>query len=281
MISQDIAYSKVIVPLYFASLTGTPSFYEVHDFPEKNLFFYKHMLRSMKWILSTNQWKKDKLKEPFGLHGEKILVEPNAVSLESFGKEMTKAEARVHLSLPDDRPIVLYTGHLYGWKGVGTLAQASQFIPNANIYFVGGTKKDSEHFLKEYGDTPNIRLIGHRPHAEIPYWQSAADVLVLPNTAKEKISAFYTSLMKLFEYMASGRPIVASDLPSIRQITGDDTAVLCEADNPHALADSITRTLGDSVLCDKVSRLAKEKVKEHTWGKRAKRIGDFIALSRP
>lgn len=274
--SQDIAYSNAIVPLYFASLTGAPAFYEVHDFPEKKLFFYRHMLHRIKWILSTNQWKKDKLKEILGLRAKKILVEPNAVELESFGKEMTKVEARAHLSLPDDKPIVLYTGHLYGWKGVDTLAQAAKFIPNANIYFVGGTKEDSERFLKEYGDTPNICLIGHRPHTEIPYWQSAADILVLPNTAKEKISAFYTSPMKLFEYMASRRPIVASDLPSIRQITGDDTAVLCEADNPRALAESIVRTLGDSELCDKVSRLAKEKVKEHTWEKRAQRITDFI-----
>ncbi len=278
--SGDIAYSNAIVPLFSASLTFTPSFYEVHDFPEKSLFFYKKMLQRMTWILSTNQWKKDKLKELFGLDSQKILVESNAVELESFGRVISKKEARAELSLSDEKPIVLYTGHLYGWKGVDTLAEAARFLPNTVIYFVGGTKDDCEQFVKKYGDIESVRVIGHRPHTEIPYWQAAADVLVLPNTAKEKISAFYTSPMKLFEYMASGRPIVASDLPSIRQITGDDTAVLFEPDNARSLADSILCVLGNTSLGGKVSELAKERVTVHTWEKRACRILDFINIGK-
>lgn len=272
----DVVYSNALIPLYIGSLAGMRSFYELHDFHEKNIFFVKQMLRKMTWILSTNQWKKDKLMEIFDLDGKNVIVEPNAVELKSFGKEINKTDARRQLNLPGDKKIVLYTGHLYGWKGVDTLAQAAQYITDTNIYLVGGTKVDCERFLKEYGHVSSIRIIGHRPHTEIPIWQASADVLVLPNTAKEKISAYYTSPMKLFEYMASGRPIVASDLPSIRQITGDDTAILFEPDNPKALAKAILSVLGNKELCDRVSSMAKERVKEHTWDKRVKRILNFM-----
>ncbi|MFO0718733.1 MAG: glycosyltransferase family 4 protein [Candidatus Paceibacterota bacterium] len=272
----DVVYSNAMVPLYFGALTGTPGFYEVHDFPEKSLFLYKHMLQKMAWILSTNQWKKEKLIEIFGLDSKKIIVEPNAVELEAFGKEIDKADARRQLNLPADKKIILYTGHLYGWKGVDTLAQASDLIKGAEIYFVGGTKDDCENFAKKYGHMKSVHIIGHRPHTEIPLWQAASDILVLPNTAREKISAYYTSPMKLFEYMASGRPIVASDLPSIRQITGDDAAILFKPDDPRSLADAISSALGNEWLCDRVSNVARERVKEHTWEKRVKRVLDFM-----
>lgn len=119
-------------------------------------------------------------------------------------------------------------------------------------------------------------MVGHRPHQEIPYWLKAADVLVLPNSAKEKISRFYTSPLKLFEYMASGTPIVASDLPSIREVLNEKNAVLVKPDSPEFLTAGIMKVLENPYLSDKISKQAFQDVQNYTWEKRAEKILRFI-----
>ena len=119
-------------------------------------------------------------------------------------------------------------------------------------------------------------IIGYRSHSEIPYWLKAADVLVLPNSGKEEISKYWTSPIKMFEYMASKRPIMASDLPSIREILNEGNAILVQPDNPQGLAEGIRKVLENKNLAEKISARAFDDVKQHTWAKRAEKILDFI-----
>ena len=87
------------------------------------------------------------------------------------------------------------------------------------------------------------------------------------------MSAAYTSPLKLFEYMASGRPIVASDLPALREVLRpDENAVLVEAGDAEALAAGVARLLGDAALASRLAAQAREDVREWTWDKRAERI---------
>ena len=115
-------------------------------------------------------------------------------------------------------------------------------------------------------------MVGHRPHGEIPYWLKAADVLVLPNSGKEDISKYWTSPLKMFEYMASGRPIVASDLPSIREVLNGENAILVEPDNPEKLAGGIKAILQNNQLSDRISIKAVLDVQEYSWTKRVQKI---------
>ena len=104
----------------------------------------------------------------------------------------------------------------------------------------------------------------------------AADALVLPNKKEEKISELYTSPLKLFEYMASGRPIIASDLPSLREVLDENSAVFFESGDSSQLAESIKNILNNENLGRSISSRAFEKVKNHTWENRAKKILDFV-----
>ena len=80
----------------------------------------------------------------------------------------------------------------------------------------------------------------------------------------------------MFEYMASGTPIVASDLPSIREILNEDNALLVEPDNPRALAGVIKKVFQNRESVEKISEQAYQNVQDYTWQKRAERILDFI-----
>ena len=270
----DIIYSNETLPLLLATYRYPRTVYELHDFPEGKLFFYRTLLRRAARIVATNEWKAHEL-EKLGVSAQKVLTEPNAVDLKRFHLSLSKEQARAEVGLPAGQKVALYTGHLYGWKGVDTLAEAAKQIPEITLVFVGGTLQDQVQFKEKYGSRDTIRLVAHQPHARMPLWQRAADVLVLPNTGHGLQSREYTSPMKLFEYMASGTPVVASDLPSIRAVAGD-TATYAKADDPAALAQALRAAVAGSPEIEHKATQALQKVGGHTWELRAQRIIDFL-----
>ena len=273
----DIAYSNETLPLYCASFLPLRTFFEAHELPRKKTWFYRRLFRRVHGIVTNNTWKQTELQRRFMLPAGHILRALNAVDLAQSATRQDSTAARARLSLPSEKKIVLYTGHLYGWKGGDTLATAATlFQPGIETYFVGGTEEDLRRFRARFGKQAGITIIGHRPHQEMPLWQAAADVLVVPNTAKEAISKYDTSPMKIFEYMASGKPIVASDLPSIREILNETNARLVPPDDSKALADAILTVLADPEAARGHAQQASRDVRTHGWKERARRILAFI-----
>ncbi|MBU1755022.1 glycosyltransferase family 4 protein [Patescibacteria group bacterium] len=244
--------------------------YEVHDFPERWHFLYRQLFKRAMLVIATNSWKEEMLTASFSeVHG-KVLMERNGVNLEKFYPG-DKTVDRTVLGLSTTAPVVVYTGHLYGWKGVATLMGAAKSLPNIDFYLVGGTKEDIEKYKAEYSSS-NMHFVGHVPHADVRRWQSSADMLVLPNTGKDKLSSLYTSPMKLFEYMANKRPIIASDIPSIREVVGDNMATLFEPDNSLELASAIRQVIENPKEANKMADIAYESVLKHSWRSRAMRM---------
>jgi glycosyltransferase involved in cell wall biosynthesis len=179
---------------------------------------------------------------------------------------------------------VAYTGHLYAWKGAHTLARAAGLLPpDVRVCIVGGTPADVEAFRRflAQNELQRVRLVGYVPPGEVPLWLAAADVLALPNSAGEAISARYTSPLKLFEYMAAGRGIVASDLPSLREVLEDGAnARLVAPDSPADLARGLLELLDDPALAERLGARAQADVAGRTWDSRARAVLDFIARRR-
>lgn len=244
---------------------------EIHDFPPTWHPAWRAALRSADLVLATNEWKGSELLHRFSLPEGKVFVERNGVDVTLFSSAPSREEAREKLSLPMG-PAAVYTGHLYSWKGVDTFAEAMRRLPHISAYCVGGSPDDVARYRKRYADVQNLNFVGYRPHAEMPLWQAAADVLALPNTAQEEISRHYTSPMKLFEYMASGRPIVASRIPSVEEVVTDDMAYLVEPDAPEAFAEGIRRALEAPREAQERARRAQEAVQHFAWDARARRI---------
>jgi glycosyltransferase involved in cell wall biosynthesis len=110
------------------------------------------------------------------------------------------------------------------------------------------------------------------PPADVANHLSRADILVLPNSANA-VSSRYTSPLKLFEYLAAGRPIVASDLPALREVLRDGiNALLVPADDPAALAASLLRLIQDRPLAARLARTAFDDAALYSWDARAARL---------
>lgn len=206
--------------------------------------------------------------EKVGVAANNIVVAPDAVDERLFDGAPTRDDARTMLGLPKDAAIALYAGHLYPRKGAGTLAEAAQFLPNVLCVFVGGTKEDVAAFRERWGHEPHIKIIGHIPHAQVPTYLRAANVLVLPNSAQNENAAQFTSPMKLFEYLASGTTIVASYVPAIREVLDENSAYLVNPDDPQALARGIEEALGDQTRAQRALSLSRN----YTWGARVRVI---------
>lgn len=198
---------------------------------------------------------------------ERITVAHDGIDLEEFAHHETKEVARARLGLPTDKKIAMYIGRLDGWKGTDTLLEAAVHLPNDfMVAVIGGEDAQVKELKHRY---PNVQFLGFHPYSELADNMAAADVLVLPNTGKDVISVKYTSPLKLFAYMTSGIPIVASDLPSIREILDERGAVLVPPDNTEALAEGIARALLEA---NTRAIHAKEEVAQYSWAERARTI---------
>ncbi len=252
-----------------AKKNAFPSLLEIHDFPSKKSPFWIRGLTEATLLLATNQWKAKALMREFGQEEKKIITEPNGVDVTRFSKDISTVEARTRIGVSTGVSLAVYTGNLYDWKGVDTLIKAAEQLSDISIAVVGGTEEECSALRALH--IPNLLIPGRVTHEEVPYWQAAADVLVLPNTARQDISLHYTSPMKLFEYMAMMRPIVASRIPSIEELVDDASAVLVTPDDSTALAEGIRTALTEGKESTRTSH-AFERVRTHAWNARAKRI---------
>lgn len=253
---------------------GRRIYYEAHDFgPRVSWLVKKGNVDGL--IVITNKLKEVYIKE--GVPAGKILVAPDGVDLRMFEANASREEAKSELGIPSGKKVISYVGHLYDWKGPHILALSTKHLPDNYIsYFIGGMRGDLAQF-KEFirrNEISNAVIVGYVPPSVVPKYLAASDVLVLPNI--EKGLSHYTSPLKLFEYMAAKRPVVASDLPSIREVLNEKNAVLVEPGNPKALAEGIQKVIQEKEFAGEISEQANRDVQQYSWEKRAEKILEFI-----
>jgi glycosyltransferase involved in cell wall biosynthesis len=213
----------------------------------------------------------------FGVDGNKMVVAHDGIDESFFGLVATKAEARKKLDLPNEEKIVMYIGGFDEWKGVETFFAASNVCKEILFVAIGGSDFEISTYSKKY---PLVKFLGQKPYFDLKDNQQAADVLVIPNSNKVKLSSHYTSPLKLFAHMASGVPLVVSDIPSIRRMTGDAQVTLVKPDSPEALAQGIRSVC--NLIADKIM-LAQQMVnraRTYTWNERANRILSKIHVAK-
>jgi len=175
-----------------------------------------------------------------------------------------------------DGRYICYTGSFYQWKGIDVLIAAMGFLPEETLLVAGGGRRLRE--LKTMAETKgfkNIIFAGEVPHHSIPGILAHAKMAVLPNINSGP-SAF-SSPLKLFEYMAMGLPIVASDIPVFREVLlNRKNSMLVHPNDPEALASGIKSLLQNAAMAKNISLQARKDAADFTYERRAEKIIGLI-----
>lgn len=235
-----------------------------------------------KFILISENLREIYIKK-YKVEKEKTMVAPDGVDLKIFGINLSKEEARREKNLPLDKKILVYTGKFKTMgmdKGLSDIMKAVKILNDENILFVavGGYGEEIKYYddlARQFSTSERVKLVSLSPQADLAIYQKAADALLMPFPFNTHY-AYYMSPLKMFEYMASGRPIIATNLPSIKEVLNNSNAIIVKPDNPEDLARGIKTALADDELANKISSQAFKDAERYTWERRVKNILDFI-----
>src|SRR6266498_1427290 len=277
--NSDIVYSRDDFVLCFLSYFRKGLYFEAHRFSEKRKWLYRQLIRSGIKVITVSKGLKEVFVR-FGFKDQNVFVAPDGVDTRLFSEHLDIAAARQKLSLIQKIPIIGYVGQLKTLgmeKGIQELFDAFEYVvdqyPQALLLLVGGSQADIAHYQKVI--SPKIKnsvsFAGYQEPWRVPLYLWACDVLVMPYP-NEPHYAIYMSPLKLFEYMASGRPVVASDLPSVREVLNSNNAILVMPNDARDLANGIQQILSKSDPGLRLANQAQSDVVRYSWDQRAKNI---------
>lgn len=222
-------------------------------------------------VAAITQGLLDEIRARFGYSGPAAVV-PSAVDTSLFKPVWQGGDGRT----------VAWVGTLQFWKGLELLLEALALAPGLRLKVVGGGKPEDEQRLKSeiarLGLDGRVELTGRVAQADIPLHVKTCACAVHPLPPEHSISARFTSPLKLFEYLAMGLPIVAADVPSVREVLQDKrTARLYQAGDARALAAALTELASDAALARRLSADAAQEGARHSYRHRAEQL---LALFR-
>ena len=284
----DIYYSRdpFILALLSRFRARKSLAYEAHQLPQsgRGAGLQRLVASRVGSVIATTPGLREALINQRDADPARVIVAHDGIRCARFADSPDQAAARQQIGWSQEAFIIGYVGRLHTVgmdKGVGTLVEALAGIEGAHLGLVGGPDDMADALRKrwlELGAPPERFLYaGHVLPADVPRYLSAFDVCALPLPATTHF-AQHASPMKLFEYMAAGRAIVASDLPAWSDvITDGETALLLPPGDVKAWADGIDRLRRDPGLRQRLGQRARECVMaSYTWDVRAQKILSHI-----
>jgi glycosyltransferase involved in cell wall biosynthesis len=207
---------------------------------------------------------------------ERLCAIVNGYDPEDWQCRPSQRQARAQLGFAPERRLVVYTGHVGPRKGMPMLLDTAQRLPDVDFVVVGGNPAEVEVLERDARarGLANLRCFGFRPARELPPFLLAADVLFIPPSAAPLEQHGRTVLpMKVFSYLAAGRPILAGRLPDVAEVLVDgDNARLVTPDAPDETAAALRALFADPELCGRLAGGALRSAAELTWENRGRRV---------
>ncbi len=283
-INADLVYVWLIQAGILAQISRMPAILELHGPPEgrfgPSLFRRFVQMPGKKRLLPITYALASQLQELYDVElsgGNLVCISPNGVELERYSDLPLPVDARSQLNLPPGLTVG-YTGHLYPGRGMSLLLELARCFPQVSFVWVGGTPADVAAWRKRLAsdNTANVYLAGFVENSQLPLWQAAADILLMPyerviTGSSGGDSASYASPMKMFEYMASKRAIISSDLPVIREVLNSTNAMLCPAEDIEAWSQALGTLIIEEEKRHALAEQAWQDIQQYTWLERARK----------
>ena len=281
--AEYIFYTRDEYLLPLLQLFSKRVVWEGHSLPQRKKHYAHYFKQCYRLIVLTHELKKMLI--GLGVSANKILVSPDAVELEIFGIRLDKNQARQELNLPQEKILFGYGGSFKTKnmdKGIKDILYALKIIiqeyPHAMFIAVGGAPEHIQEYknlAEQIGVADNSQFLAQVTQDKLAIYQQACDIMLMPFPWTEHY-AYFMSPLKMFENMASGRPIIATDLPAIKEVLNENNAILIKPDNPDDLATGMIKLIQDKGLALQLAKKALEDIKQYTWSERVKKIIKLI-----
>ena len=281
-IGCDLIFTRNPLVSFFCIIFGRKHILEMHDRVASVSRLLSKLLKLLKLFNSNKLLQLIVISKPlqdlylneFSIKHDKIIVLPDGVTYENFIKVNQR-------SFFTDKNIQIgYFGSLWPGKGIDKIISLANIYQNCNFNIYGANEKQ----IKDYKDKissfgiNNITFFGYLPNKNIPKQMCKHDILLMPNQTKmftrgsKSNIADFTSPLKMFEYMASGRIIVSSDLLVLREVLNETNSFLVVPDNLQQWIETIEYIILNKDIAIKRASQAKKDVMAYTWDVRVKKI---------
>jgi glycosyltransferase involved in cell wall biosynthesis len=280
--ASEVVYGRYLAGVYAATLVGLPSVYEAHLLPISGRIesrLHRALLRSkrLKRVVVVSQALKTDYQKAYGVRDEVLLVaHDGADDIRQAPEERIFESTRFQVG---------YVGNLYPGKGVEIIVALASCCLWAEFHIVGGEERDVNRWRTEAAEARNVVFHGFVPHSETERFRQRCDVLLAPYQPRVfvhggKEASRWMSPLKVFEYMAAGKPILASNLPVLREVLTDGVnAQLCDPRDVSSWVTQLARLRSDSTLRRRLGENARrEFLMRHTWRVRAESVLAGLAL---
>ncbi len=225
------------------------------------------MLRRLDAFVAVSNAAKEDLVQTYGVSEARIRVIGNGVNLERF-RPLRKGESSAATGLEDHRPRAVFIGNLVAWRDLKGMIDAFSLvlrhIPEAQLVVVGEGPERSqvEEWARSSLPRGSFLFPGEIPYDRVPHWIGAADVGMLP----EHVRTVDISPIKLFEYLASARPVVAFDVAGLAFLRSLDLGRLVPPGDIPSFGQALAELLSDSDLRSQMGMRGREYVeRERSW----------------
>jgi glycosyltransferase involved in cell wall biosynthesis len=288
-LGADLVYTRHPQAAALASTRAAATILESHDLPGGRMgpFLMERFLRGRgaRRLVIITQALAQALAERYAIPAPPFLhVAPDGVDLERYRDLPDPASARAALNLPEMGGFTAgYSGSLYAGRGLELIIELAQRLPEVHFLLAGGSPVEVGR-LRETArqrGIGNLTLTGFIPNHTLPHYQAACDILLMPYQRKVAASsggdiAPFLSPMKLFEYLACGRPILSGDLPVLREVLNEQNAVLLPPDDLDAWTAAVRSLQADHQKREALGHRARRDAQRHSWTARAQAVLDGL-----
>jgi glycosyltransferase involved in cell wall biosynthesis len=240
---------------------------------------WRHFFRSVSKVVVVSEGLKRGLSEEYGIPHHKITVIYNGANTDLF-KPLDRDRCLEELGLEKNFRYIGFLGNLAPWQGVEQLIKIGPRIleaePDTRLLIVGGglLNKELKQQARDLGIDDKVIFTGFVPYKTVPKYINSFDICTAPFNAIERNLKYSFSAIKLYEYMACGKPVVTTDVIGIKdEMQNLGLGRVVKADNLDELAISILDLLQDEKLRNEMGERARSWVaSEHSWKNVAQRV---------